>query len=184
MVKGRSSKEPSSSQSQSTKRNKSIAKSQKTNKKEEKKAVSSKQSNKKGKIAKNGKSKKGDEDEEMDVEEEKEVSEEVEMIDTSKRRGGKKRAESLPKVGQKRMRNSKKKTLEESEEASHGVDEDGSFDEGDSQPVKKRKIGPGKEKAEKKPKAKKAPKRPTEFKKGRWNPDIQLVDIDKYKESP
>ena len=49
--------------------------------------------------------------------------------------------------------------------------------------MKKRKVGAGKAKAEKVPK-KKVIRRPTEFKKGRWNPDIQLVEIDKYKESP
>ena len=46
-----------------------------------------------------------------------------------------------------------------------------------------RKVGGGKAKAEKVPK-KKVPKRPTEFKKGRWNPDVELLDHDKYKESP
>lgn len=40
----------------------------------------------------------------------------------------------------------------------------------------------GKEKIVK-PKAKKAPKKPTVFKKGRWNPDIELVKIDKFFES-
>ena len=30
----------------------------------------------------------------------------------------------------------------------------------------------------------KAPKRPTEFKKGRWNPDVELIEVEKYKESP
>ena len=34
-----------------------------------------------------------------------------------------------------------------------------------------------------KPKAKKAPRRPKEYKKGRWNPDVELVQEDKYKES-
>jgi hypothetical protein len=52
----------------------------------------------------------------------------------------------------------------------------------DSQPVKKRKVGPGKAKAE--PKPKKGPKRPTEFKKGKWNPHVDLVLMDKYKEHP
>ena len=37
--------------------------------------------------------------------------------------------------------------------------------------MKKRKVGAGKAKAEKVPK-KKVIRRPTEFKKGRWNPDI------------
>lgn len=60
------------------------------------------------------------------------------------------------------------------------MEDDGSYDD-ESKPVKKRKVGGGKEKIVK-PKVKKPPKRPTVFKKGKWNPDIELVDIDKYKE--
>lgn len=50
-----------------------------------------------------------------------------------------------------------------------------------SQPVKKRKIADGKEKVVKQ---KKAPKMPAVFKKGKWNPDVQLAELEKYKESP
>ena len=28
------------------------------------------------------------------------------------------------------------------------------------------------------------PKRPKEFKKGRWNPAVELLEVEKYKESP
>lgn len=45
--------------------------------------------------------------------------------------------------------------------------------------MKKRKVGAGKAKPEK---AKKQPKKPTEFKKGKWNPHVDLVDKDIYKE--
>jgi hypothetical protein len=48
--------------------------------------------------------------------------------------------------------------------------------------VKKRKVSKGKSQVVKTPK-KKVPKRPTEFKKGKWNPDIELLDEDKYRES-
>jgi len=41
-------------------------------------------------------------------------------------------------------------------------------------------MGGGKEKIVK---AKKAPKRPTEFKKGKWNPTIELLKEDRYLES-
>jgi hypothetical protein len=122
----------------------------------------------------------------MEDEESKEIqvseeSSEIVMIDTTSKSKAnssrKKRQESVPKVGQKRLRKSKK--AEESEEPAN----ENSFDEEDSQPVKKRKIAPGKAKNEKQPKAKKPPKRPTEFKKGKWNPDIELIDVDKHKES-
>lgn len=53
----------------------------------------------------------------------------------------------------------------------------------DSKPSKKRKLGGGKAKVVKE-KIKKAPKRPKEFKKGRWNPDVELVDKDFDKEDP
>lgn len=33
---------------------------------------------------------------------------------------------------------------------------------------------------EKKPKT---PKRPKEFKKGRWNPDVEILEVEKYRES-
>ncbi len=52
----------------------------------------------------------------------------------------------------------------------------------ESQPVKKRKVGQGK--AENQPKPKRAPKMPTEFKKGKWNPHVELAEIDTYKEHP
>lgn len=60
-----------------------------------------------------------------------------------------------------KLRNSKKKNDEKSEEPSHMEEGGGSEDES-SQPVKKRKVGLGKAKAEKVPK-KKAVKRLTEF---------------------
>jgi hypothetical protein len=50
--------------------------------------------------------------------------------------------------------------------------------------VKKRKVGEGKAKAEKPAKGKKAPKRPTEFKKGKWNPNIEIEKYDTIKEAP
>jgi hypothetical protein len=119
------------------------------------------------------------------------------MIDTSKKRPAskpaKKREPSLPKVGQKRLRKTPKKNLDnedgdddgdvemEEPSAPDGDDED---EEGASQAVKKRKVGPGKAKAEKVPKPKKGPKMPTEFKKGKWNPDVELVKLDIYKEHP
>lgn len=61
------------------------------------------------------------------------------------------------------------------------VDDEADEDE-DDKPSKKRKVAAGK--AEKAPKAKKAPKKPTEFKKGRWNPHVELLKLDKYKEDP
>ena len=54
-------------------------------------------------------------------------------------------------------------------------DQSGLDDEGSSQAVKKRKVGAGKAKAEKPAKVKKGPKRPTEFKKGKWNPTVELA---------
>lgn len=69
---------------------------------------------------------------------------------------------------------------EEEEENSEAIDDE----EGSSQPIKKRKVAGGKAKAEKVPKPKKGPKRPTEFKKGKWNPHVELVEMDKYKEHP
>ena len=48
--------------------------------------------------------------------------------------------------------------------------------------MKKRKVAGGK--AEKAPKAKKAPKRPTEFKKGKWNPTVELAELTKELEHP
>ena len=112
-----------------------------------------------------------------------EASVEIMMIDTSKRRGAsqpatKKRAASIPKVGSKRLRKTSKKEEGDEDEQSE-ADEDNS--EG---PVKKRKVGAGKAKAEKKPVVKKGPKMPTEFKKGKWNPNVELVKIEKYKEDP
>jgi hypothetical protein len=65
------------------------------------------------------------------------------------------------------------------EEPSGFDDEDGS-----DKPVKMRKVGGGKAKPEKVPKAKKAPKKPTEFKKGKWNPQVELAEMDKYLEHP
>lgn len=124
-------------------------------------------------------------DEDMSLRKE-EASEELEMIDTSKKRATKKREPSLPKVGQKRMRKSAKKNVDEDEDEEEEDQDmsmlmDGSAedDEDHSQPVKKRKVGAGKAKAEKQPKAKKAPRRPTEFKKGKWNPAVELVKMDK-----
>ena len=67
------------------------------------------------------------------------------------------------------------------EDESAIVDEN---EEGSSQPVKKRKVGAGKSKAEKPAKPIKGPKRPTEFKKGKWNPGVELVDMDKHLEHP
>lgn len=52
---------------------------------------------------------------------------------------------------------------------------------------KKRRIAGGKAqvvKASKAKKGKKPVKKPTEFKKGKWNPDIQIVEQDKYRENP
>lgn len=130
-------------------------------------------------------------DEDMTVQEQS-----VEMIDTSKRRPAasqpatKKRAPSMPKVGQKRLRKTPKKNLNEDEDEGEEDEEDASAlkgeddddEEGSSQPVKKRKVGAGK--AEKAPKSKKAPKKPTEFKKGKWNPNVELLKLDKYLEHP
>ena len=97
----------------------------------------------------------------------------------------------MPVVGQKRLRSSKKKPIkkqedseEEPEEESQAVNQDeGSFneDDDDSQVVKKRKTGSGKAKVVK-PKAKKGKKMPTEFKKGKWNPEVKLIKIEKQKE--
>ena len=50
--------------------------------------------------------------------------------------------------------------------------------------IKKRKVSKGKAQVVKTPKKPKAPKRRTVFKKGKWNPDVELVEEDKYKESP
>ena len=47
--------------------------------------------------------------------------------------------------------------------------------------MKKRKIGANKEEKAEKPK--KPKKMPTEFKKGKWNPNISLIDTDKYREA-
>lgn len=124
------------------------------------------------------------EDEEDEENDQSEV-----MIDTTSKKGKQaQKAESLPQVGQKRLRVSKKQNLEESNESSfvgatqnvEGQDEDENEEDDDqSQPIKKRKITAGKEKIVK-AKAKKGIKRPTEFKKGRWNPDIQIIEHDKY----
>ena len=126
---------------------------------EEKKAPA--KSNKKAKKAK-------DEDEELEQDDE-----EI-MIDTSIKANANnkkgRKSEILPKVGEKRLRQSKNKDDDE-----EGGDDD--------KPAKKRKVGAGKEKVVKE-KKKPAPKRPKEFKKGRWNPDIELVDHDKYKDDP
>lgn len=78
----------------------------------------------------------------------------------------------MPQVGTKRMRGRAKPE-----------DEDDDFDEEEdfeSQPSKKRKMADGKGKEEKKAK-KRAVKRPTEFKKGKWNPHIELVTDEPYK---
>lgn len=97
----------------------------------------------------------------------------------------KKRAESVPKVGSKRTRKVSKKDLDDEEEDEDMEDHSGEDeDENSSQPVKKRKVGAGKAKPEKAAKPKKAPKRPTEFKKGKWNPFVELAEMDKYLEHP
>lgn len=143
--------------------------------------------------AKTKKPSEDDEDEESKGDEEmtekEEASEAIEMIDTKggSKAGTKKRAKSLPKVGQKRIRKAKKGGDEDDEEDDEEHEEDasaleGGEDEDESGPVKKRKVGAGKAKAE--PKAKKAPKRPTEFKKGKWNPFVELVEFNKYREHP
>lgn len=122
-------------------------------------------------------------DEEMADKEE--ASESAEIIDTKapSKAGTKKRANSLPKVGQKRMHKSKKGGDDDDDEGDE--DEDASAmdggDEDSEGPVKKRKLAAGKSKAEK---PKKAPKRPTEFKKGKWNPHVELLDHNKYREHP
>ena len=85
-------------------------------------------------------------------------------------------------MGEKRVRKSAKKSLaedeDEDEEEPSGMNEED--DEDEDKPSKKRKVGAGK--AEKAPKPKKGPKRPTEFKKGKWNPFIEVFQKDKYKE--
>ena len=136
-----------------------------------------------------------DEDEsenlEMTEREEEESVPEVQMINTqSKQRGGarkpasKQRASSLPKVGSKRVRKSAKKSLDEEDEEKEEPSalEGGDEEEESSQPVKKRKIGGGK--AEKAPKGRKPPKKPTEYKKGKWNPEVEVLKLDKYLEHP
>ena len=65
---------------------------------------------------------------------------------------------------------------EETEEPSESFNEDS---EGVS---KKRKKGADGKEQPVKGKAKKVQKMPTIFKKGKWNPDVKLVDLDKYKE--
>jgi hypothetical protein len=119
-------------------------------------------------------------------------SESLEMINTQSKRAPSelatmKKAKSLPKVGQKRVRKAKKGDDEEDEDDEDGEEdasahEGGNDDEDSARPVKKRKVGGGKAKAE--PKPKKAPKRPTEFKKGKWNPHVELLDNNKYREHP
>jgi hypothetical protein len=94
----------------------------------------------------------------------------------------KKRAESVPKVGSKRIRKASKKDLDDEDEDEEMEEPSGIEDDEDSKPVKKRKVAGGK--AEKAPKAKKAPKRPTEFKKGKWNPNVELAEMDIYLEHP
>src|ERR1700733_6916631 len=104
------------------------------------------------------------------------------MIDTSSKRKPVKKGVSksekkplkVPKVGTKRTRKSKKG--EEEDE-----DEEGGSEEGEESIVKKRKVSKGKAQVVKGEKKKKAPKKPTVFKKGKWNPDIEVLDIDKYK---
>jgi hypothetical protein len=80
------------------------------------------------------------------------------------------------------VRKSSKKDEEEEgdeEEPSEPMEDE---EDSSSQPAKKRKVAGGK--AEKAPKPKKGPKRPTEFKKGKWNPHVELVEMDIYKEHP
>jgi hypothetical protein len=89
-------------------------------------------------------------------------------------------------VGQKRTRKASKKDLDEEDEGEEDeeMEEPSGIDDEDSEPVKKRKVGAGKAKPEKAAKAKKEPKRPTEFKKGKWNPNVELAEMDKYLEHP
>ena len=120
-----------------------------------------------------------------------EESSEVEQINTSSRNVSKAR-KSLSKVatqiGQKRKRSVKGKNHRDEEdeddalenEESHAISSYEDASEGASQVMKKRKMSQGKEQKVKS--AKKAPKMPTVFKKGKWNPDVELIDIDKYKE--
>jgi len=100
------------------------------------------------------------------------------MIDTSiKQKANNKRgrkSEVIPKVGEKRKRVSKSKNQDDDDDASN---------DSEDKPAKKRKLAGGKEKVVKE-KKKKAPKKPTEFKKGRWNPNIELIEHEKYKDDP
>ena len=66
-----------------------------------------------------------------------------------------------------------KKSFDEDEEEGESGNDEEDDEEGSSQAVKKRNLGAGKAKPEK---GKKLPKKPTEFKKGKWNPHVELVD--------
>ena len=79
------------------------------------------------------------------------ASEGVEMIDTSKRRPAsrvatKKRGASMPKVGEKRLRKTPKKNIDEDEDGEEPSGVEGSMaedEENSGSPVKKRKVGAG-----------------------------------------
>lgn len=73
-------------------------------------------------------------------------------------------------VGKKRVRKNLKKVKPESE------------CEDQEETEKRKKVEDNKSEKIKKPRVKKGPKIPTEYKKGKWNPHVELIECDKIKE--
>lgn len=174
---------------------KAVTDTSKAAKKQGKTSRSPSKSSRKGDVKKGGpkevdmeedKNDHADDEHEEDKEEDDEEQSEM-IINTSTKqkaqaRKGRK-SEILPQVGKKRLRGTKKVNLDDDNDEEKEFVEDDEGDGSDSKPSKKRKLAGGKVKVVKE-KIKKAPKRPKEFKKGRWNPDVELVDIDREKEDP
>ena len=124
------------------------------------------------------------------MQDEKDSEAEVDQIDSSSKPATKSRPTrnagrvKVPEIGKKRRRGGSEPENDAEE------DEAEASEPSDHSPAteKKRRVGTGKTATvesikQARSKVKKPPAKPVVFKKGKWNPDIELIEIDMKKES-
>jgi len=86
-------------------------------------------------------------------------------------------AAKRPEVGEKRRRHA-------SESEKEGEDSDGArADSSELVPVKKRRVAANRVETIRTTRPKPPPKMPTVYKRGKWNPDIQIIQEDKIRDA-